>query len=485
MERFPCIPGGKGVLGVEYQTFAGHPGSDLGVRAAPGQARDTVLYLMGGPRINHFPAFLGINLGKVGSSSPSSVCPYRLLGRLIAIKVEEAYFIDLLLLTVETDPTCRAMAILTDLPVELLQHIICYLGHSKPHSTRHLHEEPSEALLNCSHHPIKDLSLTCNRLYQITFPILYTNLKVSIDSIDAILRFTTLHSLTAKVSTLLLHATLQQVETVMSLGDSTFHYPWIRILALIDGVDPHAVTILFPPAAFEYILPYSLRLSDEWAFNIPYQILHLSYVRSSTCPTPDADRRPIIHQNILRIRPWTYCTYNQGSSIHAYSTYEYFHKCGPSLINGSHPMSMFHEIEGSLGHLLIFDFIAIFPFPHHQMHESYAHDLVYFLSSIAPFLRHLRVQLAPTTGNNILDDAKALGTCQRSDLWNEFEGAVAHLMQRLKGGRLKRLTNFTLLDYENPWRRDMINDVIHHYADSDEWRNKWRYEGGGCYVKVE
>ena len=146
---------------------------------------------------------------------------------------------------------------------------------------------------------------------------------------------------------------------------------------------------------------------------------------------------------------------------------------------------MFYENEGSLGHLMFFDFIAIFPFPHHQMQESHAHDLVDFLSRMAPNLRHLRVQLAPTSGNNILDDAKALGTCQRSDLWNEFGRAVAHLMQRLQEGRLKRLTNFTLLDYKNRWLRDVISDVTRHYADTDEWRRKWRYEGGGCYIKVE
>ncbi|KAK3170270.1 hypothetical protein OEA41_009657 [Lepraria neglecta] len=373
------------------------------------------------------------------------------------------------------------MAFLTDLPTELLQHIISFLEDSEPPSIQHLHEEPSEALLNSPHHPIKDLSRICHRLHQTTFPTLFTNLKVSLDTIDDILPFITQHSFRTKVSTLLLHATTQALETAKTLSISTDVRPWVRILALIESADPHALTILLPPSAFEYILPYDLRLSDEWAFNIPYQLLHLSHMRDPIRATLDAV--PATDQNIFQVRPWTHCIYNEGSSIRAYSTYEYFHKRGPSLLNPQKPAEMVHFLLECAPHITSFDFIAVFPFPHSDMCQSHTRKLTRFLTYMARNLKHLRIQLAPSSDNGILDDTEALGTCQRSDLWTEFENAYALLMRRLDVGGLKCLTGFTILDYKNPGLRDVIDRVVGGYVFTGE--REWRHEGDGRWNKIE
>ena len=98
-------------------------------------------------------------------------------------------------------------------------------------------------------------------------------------------------------------------------------------------------------------------------------------------------------------------------------------------------------------------------------------------------LKHLRIQLAPSSDNGILDDTEALGTCQRSDLWLEFENAYALLMLCLDVGFLKRLTGFTILDYKNPGLRDVIDRVVGGYVFTGE--REWRHEGDGRWSKIE
>lgn len=102
-----------------------------------------------------------------------------------------------------------------------------------------------------------------------------------------------------------------------------------------------------------------------------------------------------------------------------------------------------------------------------------------FLCSIKS-LRRLRTQLAPGVNNRIMDDSKALGKCQREDLWSEFESAYQTLSSAIRQGQLQgpfgQLNEFVALDYATLGLREMIDRSVGleprewHFDDQGSWR---------------
>ena len=371
------------------------------------------------------------------------------------------------------------MTSLLDLPAELVLQTLCFLTEREPHSMRNLHGEPSETLLQSGYNPIKNLSLTCRRLRTLCLQTLFTNVKLTLTSLGLSM------STERLISFILDHDLVRGIESVLFYQlaptdiDNEHDYSYKRgprcvmesqILWVISQLNPTAITIMLAPSFFQELMPYDLRESDDWAFQIPYQVLHLTQVTDMPPACAPVDKSQ--DDGILNILPWGHCTFNEGSSIPAYSTYHYFHKHVPSIFTPIDEPKMRDAVWMALPYLTSLDYVAIFPFPTRHMQHFWV-----FLEAAAPNLRHLRTRFSPTRENGVLDDKEAMGTCQRTDLWSELESCYAFLANWLRHGDLDYLNGFTVLDYDNAALRDAIDRVFELGAD-------WAHEGDGRWVKL-
>ena len=370
------------------------------------------------------------------------------------------------------------MASVVDLPAELVLQILSFLTERQPHSIKHLDEEPSEALLQSRYTPVKNLALTCRRLRTLCLQTLFSNVKLTLTSLglsvstERLVSFIQDHDLVRDVESVLFY------QVASDKKDNEHDYRKLprctmesQILWVISQLNPPAITIMLPPSSFQELMPYDLRESDDWAFQIPYQILHLSLATAtpSACVLVGDSQ----DNNILKILPWSHCTFNEGSSIRAYSTYQYFQKHVPSIFTPIDDQKMKDGVRRALPYLTSIDYVAIFPFPTLHMQQFCS-----FLIAAAPNIRHLLTRFSPTRKNGVLDDKEMMRTCQRTDLWSELENCYAYLAHWLSlRGALDSLDDFTVLDYENPGLRDAIHRAFVTPAD-------WAHVGNGKWVML-
>ncbi len=369
------------------------------------------------------------------------------------------------------------MTSLLDLPAELILQILSFLAERKSHSMKHLHGEPSETLFQSGYNPVKNLSLTCRRLRTLCLHTLFTNMKLTLASlrssvyIEHLISFIQDHDLVNGVESVLFYQVASndidndhEDRSVLRCAMES------QILWVISQLNPPAITIMLSPSSFQELMPYDLRESDDWAFQIPYQVLHLT--QSTNMPPACAPGAKSQDNGILNILPWGHCTFNEGSSIRAYSTYQYFHKHVPSIFTPIDEQKMIDAVWRKLPYLISLDYVAVFPFPTRHMQHFFN-----FLTAAAPNLRHLRTRMSPTRGNGVLDDKEAMGTCQRTDLWSELENCYAYLANWLRHGYLESLNDVTVLDYDHAELRDAIHRVCEMGAD-------WTHVGDGKWVKL-
>ena len=349
------------------------------------------------------------------------------------------------------------MASLLKLPPELLEQIISVLTGGETLSTKLLHEEPSNALLQCDYHPLKDFSLACSATRQLCFPSLFTTIKVDINNTDEFLRFAKANSLFSLVDSLLLYPGLSP-----QTQDFSNRNIWLPMVRVIDSALPSVVTVVLTTSLFQQVLPYELNLLDEWAFRIPCQVLQLRMPRDLAAVSKPS-RAALESQNLFQIREWTHCTFNQGSSINVYSSYEYFLKKTPSIFNPRDYSEVERKMtEGAFANLTSLDYITIFPIDH-------MHPFCKCIESMKN-LKCLRVQFAPTLSNNVLDDPVAMGKCQPGDLWLEFEECYKILTICIwatwDAGTIS-LEEFVSLDYVNPSLRELLDRIVATYLLGD------------------
>lgn len=357
---------------------------------------------------------------------------------------------------------------LLNLPTEILQQVIETLGNDGTPSLRNLHEVPSKSpLLSCPNQPLKSLSYTCRRIHCLVSPLLLRCLKADIYDVSSLVSFVHEHPL--RVEHLLLYY----------LGNNPLHSSaWPPILAAMDAIDPSSLTLYLSPEGIEDTLYYNIHMEDEWAFDIQYQILHL---QQHTGAPRDPGELLQPDRKILGLRQWSHITFNEGSSVPAYSTYEYFHKSTPTMVlpkvaqrGAPWPVTIFPEIfDNPLTFLTSFDFIAVFPY------TMLAATL--WLSRF-PTLKHLRTQLGPDIHSRLLDDPSALGTCQRGDLWAEFEAAYHDLGLNIVQGSLPGLEKLTILDYENQGLREIVDLAMEAQLSAS---TSWSHDGQGLWTRYQ
>ncbi|MCJ1278737.1 hypothetical protein MMC21_006554 [Puttea exsequens] len=373
------------------------------------------------------------------------------------------------------------MATLTTLPTELLEHIISYLAATDSPSSKFLREEPTLSLLTTQPAPLKDLSCTSKRMRDLSFYKLFVSLRIGVYDLSGLGAFITANRLREHCNSVLVY-TSGQDDSNLGNHASTLSTATLRASSLIlKFLNPEILILLLPLKAFELLIPYQLDLTDAWAFKAPYHILLLSQTGSPDLhPSPEYLRsaQPL-HQsnddffqpgNILAARRWTSMTCNEGSSISVFSVYEYYHKRSPSILVPAFEADR-KRLCVSLTHVTSFDFIAVFP-------STYGRSITTECLREMVNLQILRVQCAPTSNNNVLDDQTRLGTCQRSDLWAEFERNYCVFFNFLRKIAPISLVLFSSLDYGISELRSIIRSTGDTLADG------WQHDGEGNWTRA-
>jgi len=239
---------------------------------------------------------------------------------------------------------------------------------------------------------------------------------------------------------------------------------WARLLA---SVNPETLTIIAPPYHFAELAQCSIVDCDNWAFNMPFQILQLKQPRKHlvhvSLETAD--------DNLFNARPWTELLVNEGSSLKAYSSYEYFHRTVPSLI------STFAKKRSScpdmaISRLTSFHYTAIFPFYNHI-------DDVLKLVRNVMLLESFSVKLAPDPDSNVIEVEQKQGRIDLADAWMELDVAYELICDTIMTlGRSSSLVRFQSFDFGREGIRESLEKKMKDHLDG-----LWLYSGDGLWIR--
>ncbi|OAP55393.1 hypothetical protein AYL99_10366 [Fonsecaea erecta] len=350
---------------------------------------------------------------------------------------------------------------LVQLPNEVLSRILFFLDTPSPFDVGIL-QKPSWALIpfgstsptpapsHCQH-PLKNLALTCHFLRSLTLPVLFKHAVLHPHRLTDFLSFLERHSLARHVVS---------VAAALVLGHENHIYPpwWARLL---NAVPVTRLSVLAPPeilAGLAGTCPWS---SDAWAFDMEFQILQLDQTPEAALVTIDYDDLP----DFLVARPWQNMVVNEGSSLLAYTTYEYFLRRTPSVLTA------LHWNDSAAGNALFanlqsFAFVAIFPFYNHV-------DEVFKCVRKMRQLRRLFVKLCPEPRSTVFRDEieRCDGALDVHDPWNECETSWLLIAQAVAfltaEGQLRELQ---MDDIKIEGMRQTLEESIHSVLPPPPWR---------------
>jgi hypothetical protein len=247
------------------------------------------------------------------------------------------------------------------------------------------------------------------------------------------------------------------VQTNAELGDKAFVL-WIMLVTapardlwevIFATINPARIMIAAHPDVMAILTNSKVRTWDGWMFRMSLHYLELRKPSSLTTPQQQEQQQlpmmqhcatnlvdqhlPIMHcivpdraatstrkRTLLEYGPWTHLAYNEGSSVPAYSQYEYFQHTSPLVL--SYILSQFGKMQGSL--LSGVKFVSIFPI---------AGNTAQVLAPIRQIrtLAKLTVKMAPSPDSDVLDDAR-IGRADRGDLWQEHSDSYSWIIGLLE-----------------------------------------------------
>lgn len=332
---------------------------------------------------------------------------------------------------------------LLDLPNEIISHILALaFGDSVPCSLLEIDDLPAQPKIDPeANTPIKRASIVNHRLRTLILPLLFRHVHVTPNTVNTIVTFINSHNLGPHVTT---------AQVYLPAPSNHQHPSWWSIL-LPQFSRLSTLTITAPPNCFAEVVGQPIKLTDQWAYKIPYQTVQFKYAPSNSIPLPTNPT------SILDARPWTSFHVNESSSLLVYTTYEYFHRSKPSPMVRADPDSpiahFFHNLKS-------FNFTAIFP--------TYSH--VAGITNRIPkdmlHLEHLTIKLLPDPTSTILTD-----TLEASDVhfdvndpWNEYETSLTMIASMAMGmsatGVGYKLRELRVLDVQMEGIRDTIVKIV-------------------------
>lgn len=342
------------------------------------------------------------------------------------------------------------MTKLGDLPLEIIFLIVFYLDQDEPPSTRYIHQVPSLSSLNSEDPVLKSLSQTCRSMRKITLTRLFSFSKVfptvspalqlwpdksilpRADDITDFLDFIALHQLQMHIKSVVLYIPTQ--DSFPRYGDGFIDRLFLMI---VEAINPEILTIMIPPLALNNLVGSPLNMNDAWAFEMPLHVFRLTQPPRCAGPRP---LPPVQSPHMLRVRPWNTFVINEGSSAKAYKTYEYYHRCTPSALQGGYFSNTLRSTL-TTSYLQTFEYIAVFPLP------SHVSQVIHLIQSLTS-LETLRTQIGPNSESDIWSDDEAVGQSSPADLWMDYEtnyAAIASAVTEM--GKKYHLKHFTALEY--------------------------------------
>lgn len=309
---------------------------------------------------------------------------------------------------------------LLQLPNELLDHIFSFLDTAAP-SESNFHSLPSWTCFARTQQPLKHVSLVSHRLRTVVVNRLFANVRIAPNFVQDFLQFINRAGLSWKVESILIE--------VSSHDHAGADPKWWCLL--LDQVPTRRIVLQCQPEVQDELFGIRAHSSDFWAFKVPCQ-----YIEFIQGDLPQRTDPCDASTGLLAARQCQSMRVNEGSSLAAYTSYEYFLKKAPSLVatledyldESSYPLqhlpadgdmfvSSSMKITAALNmieNLQVFSYTAIFPF-YNRVGEIM--NCVKRMKS----LRKLYVKLCPEPGSSILEDAiqAAGGHIDLNDPWSE------------------------------------------------------------------
>ncbi|KAK5053120.1 hypothetical protein LTR84_002094 [Exophiala bonariae] len=345
-----------------------------------------------------------------------------------------------------------------ELPNEILSRIISFLDTPSPFDTD-LSQKPaldwpkdnnSNSKLRIQ--TLKSVSTTNQLLRSLTLPLLFRDVIFDPVWLSDFLAFLKEKDLVQRVAS---------VVAVVS-GHYNHIHPawWARLLNEVPATRLH---IIAAPHILAELIGVSSWSTDAWAFDIPHQILSLEQSPETTTQQINYDELP----TFLNARPWIGLTANEGSSVFAYTTYEYFFRRTPSLLSALAPSSSISG-DAMFANLISFEYVAIFPFYNHV-------DEVLKCIQKMTCLQKLSIKLCPDANSSTLqDEAEAAGGhLDINDPWNECDTSwrlIAHNVAALT--RVGVLQELRMVDVQIEAVREALESTLERIL-----KDSWTYFG--------
>ncbi|KAF1352867.1 hypothetical protein EJ07DRAFT_168615 [Lizonia empirigonia] len=224
-------------------------------------------------------------------------------------------------------------------------------------------------------------------------------------------RLVSQYKLKQHVKSIVVHTDIEYGLRHVSTADAPLARAVMEIWAQVFScLEPTRVVVAAPPATLAGLLDTQMLSSDTWAFDMKIHYIeliqksppHLDHMASNCRPWNTA----LVHR-----RPWAHIGYNEGSSITAYSTYEYHLKHSPKMLYLI-LMRLAKEVEICCN-ITSFSFTGVFPF------ATNITSIIRALHRI-PTLRNITFQLAPGSENDLLNQPERMGRAQSGDFWLEW-----------------------------------------------------------------
>ncbi|KAM5443751.1 hypothetical protein MferCBS31731_000995 [Microsporum ferrugineum] len=356
------------------------------------------------------------------------------------------------------------MADIHSLPVEILYLILSFISAAPPPTSdeRALRDIPSHALTSSKTTDLKNVSRVCRQFREFSREHLFSFCRYELRDQDRFLAFIKHHGLTDQVERVTV-----SVRTIFPGSEKKL---WWK--TLFQHLNPEVVTVVAPPHMIADMVQCGLQ-GDKWAFDMPLQTIQFRQQR----PLPSDFEVPEGDDSFLSARPWTQLSFNEGSSLQAYSIADYFLLRPPSIINHWGSVDPLQAVNlpyptSAISRLTSFHYIAIFPFYSHT-------NLVLKVFRSMTNLRSLALQLSPPEWSDIFERERRTSTMDPENAWMELDtgySLVPHSVRYL--GVHGRLVEFRALDYNLPAQRNYVFRTMRKVLTQP-----WQHDGHGRWVR--
>lgn len=230
-------------------------------------------------------------------------------------------------------------------------------------------------------------------------------------SFSDFVRFISQYKLKQHIKSIVVHSDIEYELRHVSTADAPLARAVTEIWSQVFScLEPTRVVVAAPPSTLAGLLDTQMLSSDAWAFDMKMHYVELLQASPLRLDHMSSRCRPW-NTALIHRRPWTHLAYNEGSSITAYSTYEYHLKQSPKMLYLI-LMRLAKEAEPCCN-ITSFSFTGVFPF------ATNVTGIIRALHRI-PTLRNITFRLAPGPENNLLSEPGRLGRAQSGDFWLEW-----------------------------------------------------------------